>query len=68
MIARDSFDKSKYLLENFNSDEEVEVKILFPSYHNKDITAEELKEKGVIRAGYEWRTGWKEVKKLLLKK
>lgn len=56
------------LLENFNSDEEVEIKILFPSYHNKDITDEELKEKGVIRAGFDWRTGWEEVKKLLLKK
>lgn len=56
------------LLENFNSDEEVEIKILFPSYHNKDITDEELKEKGVIRAGFDWRTDWEEVKKLLLKK
>lgn len=63
-----AYAKIDNLLENFNSEEEVEVKILFPSYHNKDITDEELKEKGVIRAGYEWRTGWKEVKKLLLKK
>ena len=63
-----AYAKIDNLLENFNSDEEVEIKILFPSYHNKDITDEELKEKGVIRAGFDWRTGWEEVKKLLLKK
>ena len=49
-----------------NLDETTEVKILFPSYHNKDITEEELKEKGVIRARYDWRTGWQEVGRLLL--
>lgn len=63
-----AYAKIDNLLENFNSDEEIEIKILFPSYHNKDITDEELKEKGVIRAGFDWRTGWEEVKKLLLKK
>lgn len=62
-----AYAKIDNLLSNFTADEEVEVKILFPSYHNKDITDEELQEKGVIRAGYEWREGWKEVKKLLLR-
>ena len=51
-------------IENF--DNGVGTKILFPSYHNKEYTDEELQEKGIIRAGHEWRTGWKEVEKLLL--
>lgn len=51
-------------VENF--DNNVEMKILFPSYHNKNISEDELLEKGVIRAGREWRTGWKEVEKILL--
>ena len=25
-----------------------------------------LKEKNIIRAGYNWKTGWKEVSKILL--
>lgn len=50
---------------NFEGDE-VEVKILFPSYHNKDVTDEELRSKGVIRAGYDWKNGWNEVLKILL--
>jgi 5'(3')-deoxyribonucleotidase len=62
-----AYAKIDNLLSNFNKDEDVEIKILFPSYHNKDITKEELDEKGVIRAGYEWRTGWKEVLDILLK-
>ena len=49
-----------------NLDENIETRILFTSYHNKDIKSEELKEKGVIRAGYDWRNGWREVKKILL--
>ena len=60
-----AYAKIDNLLSNFNNDEEVELKILFPSYHNKDITENELNEKGVVRAGYEWRTGWKEVMKIL---
>ena len=51
---------------NLNND--IEMRILFPSYHNKDITDEELNEKGIIRAGTDWRNGWNEVKKILLKK
>lgn len=49
-----------------NLDENIETKILFPSYHNKNITDEELIQKHVIRAGYEWRTGWLEVANILL--
>lgn len=52
-------------LSNFEGDE-VEVKILFPSYHNKDITDEELATAGVVRAGYDWRTGWDNVLEILL--
>ena len=46
----------------------VNLKILFPSYHNKGITDEELKEKGIIRAGLDWRDGWSNVEKILLKR
>lgn len=49
-----------------NMDPEIPTKILFPSYHNKDITDEELKEKGIDRAGYEWRTGWEELERMLM--
>ncbi len=49
-----------------NFDNEVETKILFPSYHNKDITEEEVKNNNVIRAGFDWRNGWKEIEKILL--
>lgn len=49
-----------------NLDPEIPTKILFPSYHNRNITDEELKEKGIDRAGYEWRTGWEELEKMLM--
>lgn len=49
-----------------NLDEHIEVRILFPSYHNKNILDEELNQKGVLRAGYDWRTGWLEVENILL--
>lgn len=49
-----------------NFDNDVKMKILFPSYHNKGFSDEELREKGIVRAGRDWRTGWKEVEKLLL--
>ena len=52
-------------IDNFGS--HVNLKILFPSYHNKEITDEELKEKGVIRAGFDWRDGWSNVEELFLK-
>lgn len=51
-----------------NLDDNIETRILFPSYHNKDITDEELEKKGVIRAGYDWHEGWKNVLKILLPK
>lgn len=51
-------------IQNLESD--IETKILFPSYHNRDITDEELKEKGVIRAGTEWRNAWEETEKILM--
>ena len=46
----------------------IPIKILFPSYHNKNISNEELKEKGILRAGYDYHTGWQEVAKILLDK
>lgn len=51
-----------------NLDDSVETRILFPSYHNKNITDEELASKGVVRAGYDWREGWENVLKILLTK
>jgi 5'(3')-deoxyribonucleotidase len=51
-------------IQNLESD--IETKILFPSYHNRDITDEELKEKGIIRAGTEWRNAWEETEKILM--
>lgn len=51
-----------------NFDEDIETKILFPSYHNKEITQEELDAKGVVRAGTRWQDGWKEVERILLTK
>lgn len=49
-----------------NLGDNVETKILFPSYHNKDITMEELNNKHVLRAGYDWREGWEQVGHILL--
>lgn len=49
-----------------NFDNNITTKILFPSYHNKIVTEEELKEKNAIRAGYEWKHGWREIEKILL--
>lgn len=46
----------------------VQIKILFPSYHNKDINESELNKYNIIRAGYDWKKGWKETEKILLKK
>lgn len=46
----------------------IPIRILFPSYHNKNISNEELKEKGILRAGYDYHTGWQEVAKILLDK
>lgn len=49
---------------NFKS--KIKTKILFPSYHNGDVTDEELEKEGVIRAGCEWREGWKKIEEMLL--
>lgn len=49
-----------------NLDESIETSILFPSYHNKTVTSEELNKKGVIKAGDDWRVGWLEVARILL--
>lgn len=49
-----------------NLDDEIETKILFPSYHNKFVTDEELAKKGAVRAGTDWRDGWNEVLRILL--
>ncbi len=49
-----------------NLDEHIEIKILFPSYHNKNISTHELTRKNILRAGYEWRTGWRKVADILL--
>lgn len=49
-----------------NLDNGIDIKILFPSYHNKNISAEELREENILRARYEWKTGWLEVANILL--
>lgn len=49
-----------------NLDACIETRILFPSYHNKNISDDELIKKGILRAGYDWRTGWLEVANILL--
>ena len=54
------------LISNLNP--AIPIRILFPSYHNKNISDEELKEKGILRAGYDYHTGWQEVAKILLDK
>lgn len=54
------------VITNFSDD--VSLKILFPSYHNKGITESELAKYGAVRAGFDWRDGWEEVGKILLPK
>lgn len=49
-----------------NLNENIETCILFPSYHNKTISNDELIKRGILRAGYDWRTGWLEVANILL--
>lgn len=49
-----------------NLNENIETCILFPSYHNKTISNDELVKRGILRAGYDWRTGWLEVANILL--
>lgn len=53
------------LVSNLNLN--IKVKILFPSYHNKNVSDEKLKKLGIIRAGYDYHTGWDEVLNILVK-
>lgn len=46
----------------------VPVKILFPSYHNKETSEDVLNENGVIMPTKDWRKGWEEIEKILLKR
>ena len=52
------------LVSNLNP--HISLKILFPSYHNKKISNIDLASRGIIRAGYDYHTGWQEVCKILL--
>lgn len=52
------------LLNNLNPNNSIQI--LFPSYHNRNVTDDELVKRNVIRAGYDWRDGWQEVGKILL--
>ena len=44
-----------------NLENDIPIKILFTSYHNRNITKEELKEKGVVRVD-----SWEEIGNILL--
>jgi len=46
-------------LSNLNGN--AKIKMLFDSYHNKDISKEELEKKNIIRVN-----GWKDIEKILL--
>ncbi len=50
-----------------NLEGDIPIKILFPSYHNKNISKEELDKKNIIKAGNDWKTAWKEIEKILIK-
>ena len=52
------------LLHNLNPD--IDCKILFPSYHNKDISDDTLLQLGVIRAGNDWKDGWDNLEQILI--
>ena len=49
-----------------NLQNSIEKRILFPSYHNKNITEDELNKQGIIRAGDDWKNGWNIIKKILI--
>jgi 5'(3')-deoxyribonucleotidase len=55
-------DRLKHLLNNRH----VTTRILFPSYHNKEISNQELSEHGIVRAGFDYHNGWQEVENILL--
>lgn len=51
-------------LDNFKNND-VTLKLLFPSYHNKEITYEELRKNNVLKAGSSWKTAWLEILNIL---
>lgn len=51
------------LLSNLSNN--VSLRILFPSYHNKDMSVEDALKLDVIKAGDEWEKGWINVEKIL---
>ena len=44
-----------------------EIKILFPAHHNLMFTKQCLDKYNIIRAGRDYKKGWSEIEKLLLK-
>lgn len=54
------------LVTNFKDDEDVKLKVLFPAYHNRNLTSEDLLKKGIIKAGDDWHHGWENVEKILM--
>lgn len=50
-----------------NLDGDIEYKILFPSYHNKNVSEEELDKIGATRAGMDWRDGWTTLEEMVIK-
>lgn len=46
--------------------EDIKTRILFPSYHNRNIFYFDLMDKGIIKAGDDWETGWEKVESLLI--
>jgi len=52
-------------LSNLNNND-IPIKILFPSYHNKDISKDDLDKLNIIRAGSSWKDGWMELENLLI--
>ena len=54
------------LISNFCDDEDIKLKILFPSYHNKYITSEELDKRNIIRVSNDWKTAWLSIEKYLI--
>lgn len=51
-------------LQKLNND--IPIKILFPAYHNRNITVEDVKKENIFKAGNDWRTGWLEATDILL--
>lgn len=45
---------------------DIETRILFPSYHNRDVKGDEIITQGIIKAGDAWETGWDKVESILI--